>query len=315
MVSGHSDSFRLFRFRGIQVYLHWFWFLWAFIQIYSRQGHYSSIAWNIAEYLSLFVIVLLHEFGHAFACRQTGGKAEQIVLWPLGGIAFVQPPARPGAELWSIAAGPLVNVVLFPILMGAVELAASMGYTARGSDLGKFLFMVWWINRSLLIFNMLPIYPLDGGQILRSLLWYGWGRGRSLQVAAAIGLVGIPALAAYVLWLSTSNLIFVLFMAFFLWQGCLASFRQANALLAMERLPRHDGFSCPSCQAHPPRGSIWLCASCGNRFDAFSAGGACPHCQTAQPTIPCAHCGTEHSAQRWGIVPRQSANDSSVIDV
>ena len=59
--------------------------------------------------------MLLHEFGHALACRQTGGHADTIVLGPLGGIAFVQPPPRPGAYLWSLAAGPLVNVILFPL--------------------------------------------------------------------------------------------------------------------------------------------------------------------------------------------------------
>ena len=77
---------------------------------------YSSITWNIIEYLSLFLIVMLHEFGHALACRQVGGEANRIVLWPLGGVAYVDPPPRPGATLWSIAAGPLVNVALLPIL-------------------------------------------------------------------------------------------------------------------------------------------------------------------------------------------------------
>ena len=57
----------------------------------------------------------MHEFGHALACRQVGGKANQIMLWPLGGVAYVSPPQRPGAMLWSIAAGPLVNVVLVPV--------------------------------------------------------------------------------------------------------------------------------------------------------------------------------------------------------
>ena len=70
------------------------------------------------ECLALFVIVLLHEFGHALACRQVGGQANQIVLWPLGGVAYVAPPPRPGPTLWSIAAGPLVNVALTPVLGG-----------------------------------------------------------------------------------------------------------------------------------------------------------------------------------------------------
>ena len=67
---------------------------------------YSLIAWNILEYLALFVIVMLHEFGHVLACRQVGGRANRIVLRPLGGIIYVQPPQRPGATLWSITAAP-----------------------------------------------------------------------------------------------------------------------------------------------------------------------------------------------------------------
>src|SRR4029077_19800622 len=85
-------------------------------QLTQRLNNYHSRIFAVYEYLALFGIVLLHEFGHALACRQTGGIANQIVLWPLGGIALVEPPRRPGAVLWSIAAGPLVNVALLPIL-------------------------------------------------------------------------------------------------------------------------------------------------------------------------------------------------------
>jgi Zn-dependent protease len=111
-----QGTMRLFRFAGVNVFLHWSWFLVAMFEINSRGSRYSSLAWNILEYLALFLIVLLHEFGHALACRQVGGVADRIVLWPMGGIAFVDPPPRPGATLWSIAAGPLVNVVLLPLI-------------------------------------------------------------------------------------------------------------------------------------------------------------------------------------------------------
>src|SRR5436189_3949491 len=97
MNSLSDGSFRLFRFAGITVYLHWTWFLVAYIQIINRFNHYDSQAWNVLEYVALFGIVTLHEFGHALACRSVGGRAEQIVLWPLGGVAFVSPPPRPGA--------------------------------------------------------------------------------------------------------------------------------------------------------------------------------------------------------------------------
>ena len=114
MLPNHSGSIRFFRFAGIQVFVHWSWFVVAVLSISARRGSYSSVTWNVAEYLALFLIVLLHEFGHTFACRQTGGQANQIVLWPLGGVAYVNPPQRPGPTLWSIAAGPLVNIALVP---------------------------------------------------------------------------------------------------------------------------------------------------------------------------------------------------------
>src|SRR4051812_35593420 len=113
-----ENALRLFRVAGIDVYLHWYWFLFALYEINARKGHYSSVVWNVFEYLALFVIVLMHEFGHALACRQVGGIADKIVLWPLGGVAYVSPPPRPGANLWSIAAGPLVNVALLPVFFG-----------------------------------------------------------------------------------------------------------------------------------------------------------------------------------------------------
>jgi Zn-dependent protease len=116
MPTARRGSIRLFRFAGIDLFLHWSWFLVAAFEIYNRVGRYSSVIWNLLEYLALFLIVMLHEFGHALACRQVGGVANRITLWPLGGIAYVNPPPRPGATLWSIAAGPLVNVVLCPVL-------------------------------------------------------------------------------------------------------------------------------------------------------------------------------------------------------
>src|SRR5437899_8141573 len=116
MTSLRQGSIRLFRLAGIDVFLHWSWFLVAAFEISGRAGTYSSVSWNILEYLALFLVVMLHEYGHALACRQVGGTANQIVLWPLGGVAYVNPPPRPGATLWSIVAGPLVNLALLVIV-------------------------------------------------------------------------------------------------------------------------------------------------------------------------------------------------------
>src|SRR5262245_23597211 len=139
-------SLRIFRFAGIDVYLHWLWFAFAFVLIQvKREPDYESGAWRVAEYVSLFVIVLLHEFGHALACRSVGGQANRIVLWPLGGIAYVAPPPRPGAVLWSIAAGPLVNVLLFPLTAAMVYAGNVAGWAESVPDFYRFLFMLWLI--------------------------------------------------------------------------------------------------------------------------------------------------------------------------
>ena len=213
-----AGSLPLFRIAGIQVFLHWSWLLVAYFEIVNRVNKYQSMTWNVIEYLALFGIVLLHEFGHALACRQVGGQANRIMLWPLGGVAFVQPPARPGALLWSIAAGPLVNVVLLPVTIVAFLLASGAGLRTVHPDFVHFLLSIAAINLGLLIFNLMPIYPLDGGQILQALLWFVMGQARSLMVAAIIGLAGAGGLIVLALvrlqdhWLA--------FVAFFVaWQA------------------------------------------------------------------------------------------------
>src|SRR5438067_3015543 len=183
MLSRQNGSFRLFRVFGIEVFLHWSWFVVAMFEISARTRNYQSPAWNVAEYLTLFFIVLLHEFGHAIACRQVGGQAESIVLWPLGGVAYVNPPPRPGALLWSIAAGPLVNALLVPVTFAIWKISESAQWADVAPDASRFVYMMMLINGGLLLFNILPIYPLDGGQILRALLWFVVGRVRSLAVA------------------------------------------------------------------------------------------------------------------------------------
>lgn len=198
----------LFTFRGIRVFLHWSWLLVAVYHINKGQGQYSSIAWDIAEYVTLFAIVLLHEFGHSFATRQVGGRADQILLWPFGGIAYVQTPPRPGAYLWGIAAGPLVNAALWPVLWWVSHIMADRVPDADflqvekslAINLAIFAGTIHFINTALLIFNLLPIYPMDGGQLLRGLLWFKFGPIKSMVAAAWTGLVLGGALLIYVMW-------------------------------------------------------------------------------------------------------------------
>ncbi len=183
-------SIRLFRVLKTDVFIHWSWFVAALIFYQTQQGAETSFVWFAIDYLACFGIVLLHEFGHVLMCRRVGGTANRVVLWPLGGMAFVDYPPRPGAAFWTTAAGPAVNVVLAPILFLLYNVTAPMEVAARPSDLNQFLFVIAGYNLAILIFNLLPIYPLDGGQILYSVLWKILGRVRGLAVASTIGIIG-----------------------------------------------------------------------------------------------------------------------------
>jgi Zn-dependent protease len=296
MPTGRQGSIRLFSYSGIDVFLHWSWFLVAMYEIRGGLGTYSSVGWNIAEYLSLFLIVTIHEFGHALACRQVGGNANRIVLWPMGGVAYVDPPPRPGATLWSIAAGPLVNVALLPILWIVVRSCRIAGLPASQPDLFRLLQAMFYINFGLLVFNILPIYPLDGGQIVRSLLWFVMGRARSLLVSTILGLVGVLGFIALAI---VRESIWFGALAVFVLMNCWAGFQQARALLRLAKLPRRHGYTCPTCNSAPPLGAYWKCSQCGQAFDTFENGAACPSCRTQFPATRCLDCGRQHALPAW----------------
>jgi len=288
----------LFRFSGIDVFLHWSWFLIAAYEISAGSRRYSSPVWNAVEYVALFGIVTMHEFGHALACRSVGGRANQIVLWPLGGVAYVDPPPRPGAVLWSIAAGPLVNVVLVPVFVILGILSRSSGFADAAPNVHALLHYVALINFGLLIFNMLPVYPLDGGQILRALLWFPLGRAKSLMVTAIIGFVGVAGFVALALM---SQSVWVGILAAFAGMRCWAGFQQARALMQLAEAPRHDGFACPSCKVAPPKGALWVCGKCRTAFDTFETHATCPNCGTQFQQTRCLECGATSPIETWGV--------------
>jgi Zn-dependent protease len=289
-------SFKIFSLAGISVYVHWLWFLVAVYSIQYRTHEYSSMIWNVLEYLTLFLIVLTHEFGHQLACRSVGGQTHDIVLWPLGGVAFVSPPQRPGAQLWSIAAGPLVNVVLVPVFSVLVSISSHLGWYDTHPDAYDFLHNVWWINVVLLVFNLMPVYPIDGGQILRSLLWFVFGRANSLLAASIIGFVGVTALIGLAIFAKS---IWLGVMAAFILMNCWSGLKQARALARIAKLPRREGFACPSCKTAPPLGELWRCGKCGKAFDTFLTQATCPHCGVQYSVTQCLDCGTNSPIAAW----------------
>src|ERR1039457_7279590 len=292
----NKGAFKIFSLAGIGVYVHWSWFLVAIYSVQYRTHEYSSMIWNVLEYLSLFAIVLTHEFGHQLACRQVGGQTHDLVLWPLGGVAYVSPPQRPGAQLWSIAAGPLVNVALFPILSAIWWLGNSANWMETLPDVYNYVMMIWYINTLLLVFNMMPVYPLDGGQILRSLLWFPFGRARSLMIASIIGLIGVAGVIAFAVF---ARSVWIGIMAAFILMNCWSGMMQARAMIKMANAPRREGFVCPVCKTAPPLGAIWRCGKCRQPFDTFETQGVCPHCQTQYAATSCPECGSLRPISEW----------------
>jgi Zn-dependent protease len=302
MLPSHRGSIHLFQFAGINVYLHWSWFLIAVFQVSYRMqfpNAYSSLYWCIYEYLALFVIVLMHEFGHSLACRSVGGRADQIVLWPLGGVAYVDPPPRPGATLWSIAAGPLINALLIPIIFMAWLAAKALHMPETNPNLFNLIISVGVINVALLCFNMLPIYPLDGGKIFWALLWFVIGRARSLMVASVVGMITIVGLLLFGIRDLQSNT-WLMVIGIFALINCWGGLQQARHLSRVAAAPRRTGLACPKCHAPPPIGSFWICGRCRSAFDMFETRGVCPKCGTIFNATRCLECGEPAPLHSYG---------------
>jgi Zn-dependent protease len=301
-----SGSLWLFRLIGIDVYVHWSWLLVAFFQVSYRarvaeEGNswlfppYESGKWHALQYLALFGIVLLHEFGHALACRRVGGFADTIVLWPLGGIAFVRPPQRADALLWTAAAGPLVNVLLIPLLGALVLLDGRFDWSTLSPDLPLFVRAIFALNL-LLFLNLIPVYPLDGGQMLQGLLWMVIGRAESLMVVSLLGMLvggGIMMLA----FLQIDPFLCVL-SAFVLFTAS-AGFRHGRMLSRLLSGPRRPEAACPSCRSAPLVGHYWTCHECRSRFDIFEQRGRCPVCGQLYRVTKCPDCYQEHPVDDW----------------
>jgi Zn-dependent protease len=193
------------RYFGIRVRIHLFFavfvvarWLSALLES-SREGSYDLLWYALGEAGILFFSVLLHEFGHCFAARAVGGDADEILMWPLGGLAMVSAPNTWRAQLVVTAWGPMVNVIICLITAGVL---VSQGFVpplnplsplSLGYDWLFWTTVVFKLNWILLLFNLAPAFPMDGGRILRSILWKRLGFGRAtlhtVQVAKVCAIV------------------------------------------------------------------------------------------------------------------------------
>lgn len=178
----------------------------ALVALFGLGQGYSSMQYRVLFITVLFGVVLLHEFGHCFAARAVGGRADDILMTPLGGLAMAAAPRRPLPTFITVAGGPLVNVLL--MLGAAVVIYAGgnspswnpfvFGVPRDGHWTSTFVYasMFFQLNYWLLLFNLLPSYPLDGGQLVQTMLWRPMGYYRSMLFSATVGIVGGVVLMA-----------------------------------------------------------------------------------------------------------------------
>ncbi|HET9956457.1 MAG TPA: site-2 protease family protein, partial [Polyangiaceae bacterium] len=217
-------STKLFRIRGIDVRVHATFALIVALgatQWGARHGM-GGAAFGAAFTLALFACVLLHELGHSLVAQKFGLQVKEIILLPIGGIAnLLGKPKHPGQEIAIALAGPAVNILLAGLfgaalwatgqhLGGARALVAS----AKLPSLSTFLLLLTTGNLSLALFNLLPVFPLDGGRVLRALLELRWGAVRATVWAAGFGQVAALALGGYAVWSGQLFLAFIAAMIF-----------------------------------------------------------------------------------------------------
>ncbi len=201
---------------GIAVRVHLLFVVYAIAQIIrSIVPSETGAAFVLPLLGALFFLVLIHEYGHCFACRRVGGEADEIILWPLGGLAMVSPPHDWKSHLITVLGGPMVHVVLLPPLALAVR-AITGGWEAvvfnpfspgaalamlSVSSEGMYIVAlgVWalhYANIVLLAFNMLvPMFPMDAGRVVHALLWRSMGERRATEITVIVGFVVAGVLA------------------------------------------------------------------------------------------------------------------------
>ncbi len=153
------------------------------------EGGAPAAAENLVFILVLFACVVAHEYGHALMARRYGIATPDITLLPIGGLARLERmPERPGQEIAVALAGPAVNVAIWAVLVLGLGVGSDLGRLAAIEDAGAgFWARVAAVNLFLVLFNMLPAFPMDGGRVFRALLAMRLGRVRATRIAALAG--------------------------------------------------------------------------------------------------------------------------------
>lgn len=216
---------------GIGIYVHWsFWLLPAWVLFTGSAGSLAGALAAIGFVFAIFGCVVLHELGHALMARRFDVGTRDITLYPIGGVARLERiPTRPSQELAIALAGPAVNVVIAGVLL-VVLLALGFGSEGVVFSLtpAAFLASLFAVNVALVVFNMLPAFPMDGGRVLRAFLAMWLPYDRATEIAVRVGQAVAIALGVIGLF-SSPTLILIAVFVFLAAQGELMSVRNRFA--------------------------------------------------------------------------------------
>lgn len=230
-----GGSVRLGRLLRTEIRIHnLYLMLIAFRLITAGESWRFTLAWEAM----LVGIILCHEFGHCLAARAMGGSADEILMWPLGGLAFARAPMRPWPQFVTIVCGPLVNLV-FCVLSGLYLVVAAGGnwsvisiWPGQGglfnTHFNFWVSIFFMVNQWLLYFNLLPMFPLDGGQTLRAILWFKLGLTRATIICCQIGIAGAVLLGLWSLQRSGLGMGMGIALAFFVGSICMQHLQMAR---------------------------------------------------------------------------------------
>ncbi|MFK7845259.1 MAG: site-2 protease family protein [Rhodothermales bacterium] len=208
-------SFRVGTFSGIDVNLHWTFSLMLggmFLFYLYQTASLLIAAAGIALLSTVFLCVVLHEYGHALMARRYGISTLDITLYPIGGVARLERmPKEPMQELWIALAGPAVNLAIAGLLYfgsGLFGASVTVEHLAAAPPT-NIIGMLIWFNLVMVGFNMIPAFPMDGGRVLRAGLATNMGHSRATQIAGVIGQGVAVIMAIYGMFTAQYMLIFI----------------------------------------------------------------------------------------------------------
>ncbi|HEX4953554.1 MAG TPA: site-2 protease family protein [Thermoanaerobaculia bacterium] len=240
-------TIRLFQVAGIDLKLH---FTFPLILIlgalqWGREHGTRGMVFGVLLTVALFACVTLHELGHSVVARGFGIPVREIVLMPIGGVAlFTRMPRKPLQELLIAVAGPAVNVVIAALLttallawQGALPFSTAGLTAAQLTNPSLLTFLHWLLiaNVSLVLFNLIPAFPMDGGRMLRAVLAWLLGFRQATRIASLIG-QGLAAVAGIWALFANQILLAVLALFVFLGAGRELAVEEARHLLSSRRI-------------------------------------------------------------------------------